>query len=484
MSRATFARASRFLYGASLITLPLVGMGVVRLLTGTDTGAGFQLSYICLALASLAAWLAWRRPFLWHRLRVEPAWSWLWLAVLVAVAVSVAGLWIYPAEAPASQRLLRFVKQSVQLFIMICFMASPLLWSGRIFSWSLTWRLLGVALLGQLLYGAVQGLHFYRPVPGFAIVDSWFTSNPAILSGSEELFLGTSFRGIPRLRGTMCEPLYLGNFLLLVVPGLLHAFGRRRWLWLLPMAGGILLLLTWARGAYLGALVAGLTATVLMLRARIRPCWRRWLWRVGLVTLAIVITVLVLMGADALWLPWHRILQSVNEGDWSNLTRLYSMQAGWRAFCASPVVGVGWGQFGYHFPLLVDPTGLQSQFAWPVVNNYPLQILCETGLVGFLVFLAGTGWLTARVWSAVGPTTEVGRRLGREGRVQVIALAAATTGVWSQLLTFSQYNLPHIWVAVGLLLAALQAGESGAEWDSPTALVGNATPQAKDGGHA
>ena len=38
----------------------------------------------------------------------------------------------------------------------------------------------------------------------------------------------------------------------------------------------------------------------------------------------------------------------------------------------------------------------------------------------------------------------------------------ATCAVWLQLLTFSQYNLPHIWVAPGLLLAAL-ADRSGAD---------------------
>ena len=45
-----------------------------------------------------------------------------------------------------------------------------------------------------------------------------FTSNPAILAGSEELYLDGHFRGVPRLRGTACEPLYLGNYLLLVLP--------------------------------------------------------------------------------------------------------------------------------------------------------------------------------------------------------------------------------------------------------------------------
>jgi len=48
------------------------------------------------------------------------------------------------------------------------------------------------------------------------------------------------------------------------------------------------------------------------------------------------------------------------------------------------------------FSALVDPTGLQSQFTWPVVNNFPLEILCETGLIGFLVLVAGAACWAGR----------------------------------------------------------------------------------------
>ena len=40
------------------------------------------------------------------------------------------------------------------------------------------------------------------------------------------------------------------------------------------------------------------------------------------------------------------------------------------------------------------------------------------------------------------------------GRILLAAIVSAA-GVLFQLLTFSQFNLPHIWVALGLLLAIL-----------------------------
>jgi O-antigen ligase len=161
----------------------------------------------------------------------------------------------------------------------------------------------------------------------------------------------------------------------------------------------------------------------------------------------------MLLGPERLLLPLQRLAQSFSERDWSNLTRLYSMQAAWRAFLLSPVVGIGWGQFGWHFPLLVDTAGLQSQFTWPVVNSFPLQILCETGVTGFAVFSVAT--------AALARAAVRGFRDSRR-RARVTACAVATVGVWLQLLTFSQYNLPHVWLAPGLLLAALADGGDGA----------------------
>ena len=183
--------------------------------------------------------------------------------------------------------------------------------------------------------------------------------------------------------------------------------------------------------------------------------------------LAVVIPLVGLMtGWDGLLYPFRRLAQTFSGQDWSNLTRLYSMQAGWRAWLLSPVIGIGWGQFGWHFPLLVDPLGLQSQFTWPVVNNFPLLILCETGLVGFVVLV---GWGVGLGRAVIGRFIRWRRaaQVGPgEARIALCLLASvlSVAGVWLQLLTFSQYNLPHIWVGLGLLLAALaETGSGGAE---------------------
>ena len=252
----------------------------------------------------------------------------------------------------------------------------------------------------------------------------------------------------------MCEPLYLGNYLLLVLPLLLTASVPPRWRRPMAIAAVVLLGMTWARGAYVGLAAASAVAALLWARSGLGWRPRQLLLVVVLITLVGGLVALLLGGTESLLLPWRRAVQSLDREDWSNLTRLYSMRAAWTGFLLSPLVGLGWGQFAYHFPLLTDPLGLQSQFAWPVVNNLPLQVLCETGLCGALVMLAVTVALCRRVWRALAPV-DPHDAAHRRAQRRIIAAAAATAGIWVQLLTFSQYNLPHIWVAVGLLLASL-----------------------------
>ena len=311
----------------------------------------------------------------------------------VVLALSAIGLALAPSGAGEAVTWSRYARQVVQLAVMGCFTAYPALWTRGEARWRWTIAALAAGLALQELYAAGQAWHFLRPHAGFAAVERVFTSNPAILAGSEELYLDGHFRGVPRLRGTACEPLYLGNYLLLVLPLAATMAGRWRWLRPLTAAGVVLLLLTWSRGAVLAGLVAAVAWLGLRRRAGLGlPAGRLALLTAAAVGTTAVVAALI-AGGDAWQYPLRRVAQALDGGDWSNLTRLYSMQAAWRAFLLSPVVGVGWGQFAFHFPLLVDPLGLQSQFTWPVVNNVPLLVLCETGLLG----LAAAGWLAWRV---------------------------------------------------------------------------------------
>ncbi len=446
-----------WLLQAALFTLPWIGVGTAAVVTGRDLGAGLQPSWLALALVVIL------RARAIVEFLAETRRSWLVAAGPLAMAVLISGLgiWVAPSGEADSTTVLRFGKQIVQLGVMLAFVVVPAFYLWRGCPLARLMRPLAWGAVFQVLYGAVQGVNYFHPLPVMPALAGFFTSNPAILSGSGQLYLSNALQDVPRLRGTACEPLYLGNYLLLALPAVaLTKWPRRRQV-TVAVALAALLLLTWSRGAWLAAMAAGAFWGLGSLRNGL-PGWRagsgrRLAW-VG----AAVVGAVALAGAlgrPEVWLPWQRLIQSFSLVDWSNLTRLYSMQAAWRAFLLSPLIGIGWGQFGFHFVALVDPMGLQAMFTWPVVNNFPLEILCETGGLGGLSLI----WL---VWVLAG---KVRQRLlaGSPGdRAAVLLLAAASLGIWVQLLTFSQYNLPHIWVALGLLCGTL----------GPTTATGEGQP--------
>ena len=218
-------RLSTFFYGAALVTLPWVGVGLLKLSTGRDWGGGLQPSWLFLALAVVCTGLDrlgsgnWR-PDQWVDIPPHQG-RWLLLgsgAVLLSVLISAAGIWLAPAGESVEATLGRFVKQVIQLLIMVVFIAWPALWTRGRQRWIWTVKLLLIGGLFQVAYGILQAVGYYHPSALFAWMDGIFTSNPSILSGSGELYLGDSFRHVPRLRGTACEPLYLGNYLLFLLP--------------------------------------------------------------------------------------------------------------------------------------------------------------------------------------------------------------------------------------------------------------------------
>jgi hypothetical protein len=436
-------------YGGALLSMPLAGVGVVRMLTGADPGTGVQPAFLLIAaawalrgLATIAPNAAATRAWLRHDPTTGAAVRWS-LAALGVLAVSGLGLTVAPAPVLAGEAWPRYGRQLLQVGVMVALVVYPALWTRGPRRWAWTLRLLALAAAAQVVYAALQGFHVWRPVPLVATLETLATSNPGILAGSERLYLG-EFTAVPRLRGTMLEPIYLGSLLLGLIPWLLA--GRRR---VLAAAALVALVGTWSRSAWLAAVVALLVAVILARRAALGWSVRRVLLLVGGGVLAASVMVAVVAGPGSLLLPLERLRQLGDTADWSNLTRLYSVQAAWRAFLASPLVGVGWGQYPYHFYALVDLPGLQSQFTWPVVNSLPLKILCETGLVGGGVLLTAVVVAARRCW----------RALGRHGdpaiRRRLLAGAVAVVAIAAQLAMFSQYNLAHLGLIGGLGLAAL-----------------------------
>ena len=180
-----------------------------------------------------------------------------------------------------------------------------------------------------------------------------------------------------RFAATLGGPNQLGTYLMLPLAlGAVLAFRRRRWLWLLLVGAGALVLLdTYSRAAWLGALAGAIVLVLTLTPTRLRA---------GLVA---ILGVLALVGAGLLafllkrstrlqYYLYHgdKLLSSPISSDNQHLA---SIQNGLTGSLARPF-GHGLGTAG--------PAVFHSGQG-PIIENNYLQVAFETGWAGLLAFV-------------------------------------------------------------------------------------------------
>lgn len=201
--------------------------------------------------------------------------------------------------------------------------------------------------------------------------------------------VGVFFEGTPGASLPLGHHNLLAVFLLMLLPAP-YALYRGAWprspdRYLALLAGGLALaalLLTRSLGGALSLLVF----LVLLLP------WDRG--RVRLASAMAVVLVGLALGTGLL----PRIVHFEDQLGLSMGARLGYVEAGWRGFLASPLVGHGPGTTPWLFAAFFEPaTGVHPpNHLVGDLHNMPLQVLFELGLGGFL---AAAGWL----WAAVRP---------------------------------------------------------------------------------
>lgn len=258
--------------------------------------------------------------------------------------------------------------------------------------------------------------------------------------------------GFTRVQGPTAEPLYFADYLLLPL-GLalawLLAKGDKpasRKLWILLILLCLDLALTSSRGGWAGAL-----ATVLTLAWCYRRHWTsiKRLAAAGVIALGGITLALGLVGSFATTRPGSVL------GDFTthvtNLTsgagiveRLDTYALGLAAFRTSPWLGVGIGGYG---PFAATYAWREPDVGWAIVNNEPIELLAEVGIVGlaaFLIFLATIFAAARRTEKETAPDLEALK----------IGTLAALVGMLVQYQTFSTLYVMHFWFTIGLLMAA------------------------------
>ena len=280
-------------------------------------------------------------------------------------------------------------------------------------------RLYVLTLIPVLVYGVIEFAH-YRGVETYVFPSLASALHLGTYFGTAEkanLAYLPSVQGFPRLRLLASEPSMAGNYLISVLP-LVLLFRRqahKTWWQVLGLAGLVALLLTLSAGSFVAALGAVLVASSVYVSFR------------RTVTLAVVAVVLCLAGFIAFDVvadpgmaanPLDVALQVLGRvgqtgTDISTSCRLLEAQTAVKMFADYPLLGVGIGNWVFHYSGIMStidsPYVFFNSQVWEGgfsrslgINNLYLRLLCETGIAGFAAFMFFVVRLMKTAWPACG----------------------------------------------------------------------------------
>jgi len=202
----------------------------------------------------------------------------------------------------------------------------------------------------------------------------------------------------------------------------------------------IALILTFSRGAWLGSVV-GLCVLALFLHLQ------RLAGLLALLGLIFVVVQIAQPGASSVA---NVRLHASTTTDSSLGERQAFYALGEQVVIHYPF-GAGWGAGFY-----IDASGLQTDHDpndWPWYHNDYLQLAVQVGIPGLLAF----AWMFVFIFRRAAQTARLVR--GRGEFAVIVGLISALTGMLVQAFTdqfFWRTDIaPHIWIVVGLLLAAI-----------------------------
>ncbi len=196
----------------------------------------------------------------------------------------------------------------------------------------------------------------------------------------------------------------------------------------------VALVLTGQRMATLYVLLIAFAGWLIAARGELRL--RKGYWLLILIPFYLLLNwFLPMLMGDNIHSPIQRLVETADRES----TRLLLLQQAWQIFTENPLLGAGWGQFGWqNFQLTEAYPGL-SGYA-DNAHNIVFQLMAETGVIGSAVFIIIVAlWLFAQRKTALSPE-----------RWWILA-SLAVLGIHSLL----EYPL---WYAYFLGIAALLAG--------------------------
>ena len=426
----------------------LATLGAVFMLWANVAAAAVRFHHVP-PIVAIASFLVLGLPLLYYLVvRREP------LRVNRALGFMLFYVLVQFASAEFSQNITESFKslsvfslQGIALyFLVLNVVRTPVLLRRCLWAMVLAGVLLGSLSLVQRVtrtYG-----HDYA---GFAVshlfTDTDPTAPPAVDDPEDQAFLALypSWRAL----GSIGDPNYYAQIMIVLIP---IAFMR---FWVVPgwrerTAAGLALsailagvVLSYSRGGTIAlcAVLAGLVAF-------------RYL-RVRHVLPAVVAVILILAITDPMFIRRVETLAGESGNplgvDRSILLRKTYLIAGWHIFLDHPLLGVGFGQA----PKFIPRYGRMYGYVQPPpdagAHNMYLEMLAETGIVGFMAFLLV-------VWAAVKPMFALRKYWARSHPEYAHTLASLLLGLLAFLvagiflhLSFTRY----LYLLLGLCGAAV-----------------------------
>ncbi len=282
--------------------------------------------------------------------------------------------------------------------------------------------------------------------------------------------------GYPRIQATEVEPLYYGTYLIFSITLALgyiithikeyslkdkniknlkdkiiskHLFILSILAFLL---GGINLILTYARGAWIGEILA--IVILLGFLAYIYNINKKIILTIIVIFVIFVSTFFLLQSVHKL--PHFAAKLAQRAENLSSPDRVFLDNNATQAFLTHPILGIGVGGFGPYMSInpYVTPPPLYKQFegyGWAIVNNEYLEILTETGILGFIAFISLIGLVLYKGTKASIMKNRNESTDSKFLRITLISSIAAFVGILLQYMTFSTLYILQIWLVVMLI---------------------------------
>jgi len=259
-----------------------------------------------------------------------------------------------------------------------------------------------------------------------------------------------SILGFTRVQAFFIEPLYFADFLILpivfciliLIKGV-KSKNLKIFVWLTLILSVLNFILTNARGAFM--------AMFFILLCLLIFNYKKISKKILISGISIAVLLAIIFGAIYFVAPQSKPGRFVYHATHPFEAAAYeerkeTISFAWQMFKEKPIIGHGPGSFGLQAPL----KEWEVRENWKIVNNLYLELLAESGILGFLIMISFFIYLLYQIIKAYKKSENKLIQVLLQGFFLVIL------GILIQYNTFSVIYLPYVWIVIGLAISTIK----------------------------